>query len=118
MGDAGLTTFVRCRIVAAEPAELSLASQWLEARLLLLVKKLDAFFARPLHRETVPYEYIIGTSGQMSAVQQAVDEFQEVITARAEQDGENWLHVIDLQVCDREGLKADSRQVAPGQTPQ
>jgi len=116
--EASLTTFVRCRIVAAEPAELALASQWLEARLLWLVKKLDAFSARPLHRETAPYEYIIGTSGQTSVVQQAVDEFQEVMTARAEQDGENWLCGIDVQVCEREGLKADFRQVVPGQTSQ
>merc|ERR1712087_383252 len=107
--EACLSTFVRCRVVATEKADIPVASLWLEARLLLLVKKLDHMNARPLHRPTAPYEYIIGTSGQMSVVQQAVDEFQEVIGAHAEEDGEKWLRFIDIQVINREDLEAASR---------
>merc|ERR1712241_821632 len=100
--DASLSTFVRCRIVATEKATVHVASQWLEARLLVLVKKLDHMNARPLRRPTEPFDYIIGTSGQMLAVQQAVDEFQEMIGPHSEEDGENWQHVIEIQVCGRE----------------
>merc|ERR1711972_305881 len=106
--EAGLSAFVRCRVLATEPADIPIAAQWLEARLLMLVRWLDHMNARPLHRETAPYEYIIGFAGLMSVVQQAVDEFQEMVTARAEEDGENWLHAINIQVCDRDSLNAET----------
>jgi hypothetical protein len=98
--------FVRCRVTATEAARAGCAAHWLEARLLLLVKKWDHLNARPLRLG--PGLYVVGASASIACLQPIVDEFRDILV-RGDQDGEGWSDVIDVQVVDRDAIQATFR---------
>jgi hypothetical protein len=102
----GYHTFVRCQVTATETARAGCAAHWLEARLLVLVKKLDHLNARPLCLGAGLY--IVGVSSSAASLEPIVDEFRDVLI-RGDHDGDGWSDVIDVQVVDRDAIQATLR---------
>jgi len=98
----GCHSFVLCKVEAAEPAQVSCIAHWLEARLLLLVRKLDHMQARPLC--VGPSLYAVGTSVDVEALQQVASEFRDFLI-KDDQDGDCLSEEISVQVCDRDTMK-------------
>merc|ERR1711977_568990 len=69
--------FVRCEISAADPAPANCAAHWLEARLLVLVRRMDHMNARPLRLG--PRLYAVGATADPTALQQVAEEFHEML---------------------------------------
>merc|ERR1712187_362503 len=96
---------VRCQVTASEPAQASCATHWLEARLLVLVKKLDHVNARPLC--LAPGLFVVGTSAEFAAVEQAANEFQEFLV-QDDRDGDGWSDSIEIAVYGQSTHERDS----------
>lgn len=95
-------SFVLCQVEAPEPNRASCIAHWLEARLLVLVRKLDHMNARPLC--VCPNVYAVGTSADVGALQQVATEFSNFLV-KDDQDGDRWSEGIVVQVCDLDAMK-------------
>jgi len=98
----GLQVVVRCQVLLSEGPEHSVCSGWVEARLIQLVRRLDALQPRPLKiREGL---WAIGLGDPRAReIDEAIGDFQELLAQHL--PCQSWSGNVEVQVEDPEDFK-------------
>lgn len=94
-------SFIRCEVLVNDPAEAACAAHWLEARLLVLVRKLDHVGGRPLR--LCLGLYVVGAAADPATLKQVANDFHEMLL-RDDRDGHGWREMIEICVDDQNSL--------------
>jgi len=112
--EAGFAHFIRVE-VTAEQKDVQDAAAWVEARLLLLVRSLDAYAVRPQKLSTGFWSF--GASASRDILDRAVQDFEERLAGDSAE--ENFYDLIEIAVESRDEIKQRLQEKgSPAASPQ